>query len=100
MDIDFTHEETGSKGRYLAHIAGEADTGEATYSRIGPTRIILDHTGVPESLKGKGVGSALARHIVAEARAKGFTIVPLCPFFKAQAERHPEWSDVVEGLKS
>lgn len=98
MDIQITQEENGSKGRYVAHIDGEADTAEMTYSRISPTRIIVDHTGVPESLGGRGVGSALARHVVAEARAKGFTIVPLCPFLKAQAERHPDWADVIEGV--
>mgnify|MGYP000657218153 CR=1 FL=1 len=98
MDITITLEESGSKGRYVAHVDGQADTGEMTYSRLSPTRIIVDHTGVPDSLKGMGVGSALARHVVAEARDKGFTIVPLCPFLKAQADRHPDWSDVIEGL--
>ena len=98
MDITITHEESGSKGRYVAHVGGHADTGEMTYSRLSPTRIIVDHTGVPDSLKGMGVGSALARHVVAEARAKGFTIVPLCPFLKAQADRNPDWSDVIEAL--
>ena len=52
-----------------------------------------------DSLKGMGVGSALARHVVAQAREKGFTIVPLCPFLKAQAERHADWDDVIEGMK-
>jgi len=98
MDIEITHEETGAKGRYIAYVAGETDTGEMTYSRISPSRIIVDHTGVPESLGGQGVGSALARHVVAEAREKGFTIVPLCPFLKAQAERHPDWAAVIEGV--
>jgi hypothetical protein len=98
MDIQITQEETGSKGRYVAHIDGETDTAEMTYSRISPSRIIVDHTGVPDSLGGKGIGTALARHVVAEARATGFTIVPLCPFLKAQAERHPDWADVIEGM--
>ena len=98
-EITFTHEETGSKGRYVAHIEGQSDVGEMTYSRLSATRVIVDHTGVPESLKGQGVGSALARHIVSEARTKGFTILPLCPFLKAQASRHPDWADVIEGLK-
>ncbi|WP_300545154.1 GNAT family N-acetyltransferase [Maricaulis sp.] len=98
MDIQITLEETGSKGRYIAHIPGHEDTGEMTFSRIGPKRVIVDHTGVPDTLKGMGVGAALARNVVAEARAKGFTIVPLCPFLKAQAERHPDWADVIEGL--
>jgi len=33
--------------------------------------------------------------VVGDARAKGFRIVPLCPFFKAQAQRPPDWADVV-----
>ena len=28
----------------------------------------------------------------AQARADGVRIIPLCPFFKAQAQRHPEWT--------
>lgn len=100
MDIEFSHEQAGDKGRYVAMSLAEAETGEATYSRVSPTRIIVDHIGVPESLGGKGVGSALARHIVEQAREHGFTIVPLCPFMKAQAERNPDWADVVEGDKA
>ena len=42
------------------------------------------------------VADALAERVVADARAEGFRIVPLCPFFKAQAMRHPDWADVVQ----
>ncbi|MCY0148183.1 GNAT family N-acetyltransferase [Hoeflea sp. G2-23] len=87
-------EETGpSGGRYIARLDGvEA---EMTYSRTSPQLIIIDHTGVPDSLRGKGVGQALAAHAVEAARAGGWKIIPLCPFFKAQAQRHPEWRDAV-----
>lgn len=95
-DITITLEDNGHKGRYVAHVAGEADVGEMTFSRINDKLIIVDHTGVPDSLVGKGVGKALAENVVAEARAKGFRIVPLCPFLRAQYERHhPEWADVM-----
>ncbi len=66
-----------------------------TYSRASPQLIIIDHTGVPDSLRGKGVGQALALHAIEAARAGGWKIIPLCPFFKAQAQRHQEWRDVV-----
>jgi len=52
---------------------------------------------VPDALRGKGVGQALAQHAVDDARAGGWKIFPLCPFFKAQAARHPEWKDVLSG---
>lgn len=87
-------EETGpSGGRYIATLEGvEA---EMTYSRASPQLVIIDHTGVPDSLRGKGVGQALALHATEAARAGGWKIIPLCPFFKAQAQRHQEWRDVV-----
>ncbi len=91
MQISDENGPTG--GRYLARLEGvEA---EMTFSRASPQLVIIDHTGVPDSLRGKGVGQALALHAVEAARAGGWKIIPLCPFFKAQAQRHPEWRDVV-----
>ena len=97
-DITITREETASKGRYLARIEGQAEEAEMTFSRVSASQVIIDHTGVPDSLRGLGVGVALARHAVEDARTRGFRVVPLCPFFKAQAQRHPDWSDVVTGI--
>ncbi|MFY0637305.1 GNAT family N-acetyltransferase [Maricaulis maris] len=98
MTIRITREDSGSKGRFIAHVEGQAETGEMTWSRLSSSRIIVDHTGVPDSLRGLGVGAALARQVVETARAEGVTILPLCPFLKAQAERHPDWSDVIETI--
>ena len=92
--MDITSEETHSGGRYLARLEGHE--GEMTYSRTSPTLIIIDHTGVPDALRGKGVGQALALHAVEEARKGGWKIIPLCPFFHAQADRHPDWQDVIK----
>lgn len=94
-EISITLEESGAKGRYVARVTGFDEVGEMTFSRLSDKLVIVDHTGVPDSLRGQGVGQALAAHVVAEARAKGFRIVPLCPFLRAQYERHPEWADVM-----
>ena len=91
-----TLEEDSSKGRYIHRSGAAGDAAEITFSRVSPTRIIVDHTGVPESMRGQGVGARLAAHVVADARSKGERIIPLCPFFKAQAQRHDDWADVVE----
>ncbi|MDF1607987.1 GNAT family N-acetyltransferase [Hoeflea sp. YIM 152468] len=80
-------------GRYLARL--ESAEAEMTFSRASPHLVIIDHTGVPDSLRGKGVGQALASHAVEAARIGGWKIIPLCPFFKAQAQRNPDWRDVV-----
>jgi hypothetical protein len=94
-EFEITREETDSKGRYATVVDGhEADM---TYSRAGASTIIIDHTGVPDALRGRGVGQALVRRGVEDARAEGRKIVPLCPFAKAQIARHPEWQDVLQG---
>lgn len=93
--IDITLQEANGKGAYVARVAGVSEPAEMTFSRTGPALIIVDHTFVPDSMRGKGVGAALAAHVIGEARAKGFKIVPLCPFLQSQVERHPDWSDVV-----
>lgn len=93
--MQITQEEGRSGGRYRAELAGHF--GEMTYSRASPSLIIIDHTQVDDALRGKGVGQALAEHAVLEARSGGWKIIPLCPFFKAQVERHPEWHDIIQG---
>lgn len=93
--ITITRSEDGSKGRYEARVDGHDGLGELTYSRLGPSKIIADHTGVDDSLRGLAVGKALVERLVADARSEDFRIVPLCPFVRAQYQRHPEWSDVM-----
>ncbi|UWQ17525.1 GNAT family N-acetyltransferase [Jannaschia sp. M317] len=67
-----------------------------TYSRLGTTKLIVDHTDVPEALQGQGVGMMLAERMISDARAEGLRVIALCPFVKAQAQRHPDWADVIE----
>lgn len=94
QDFEVMREEGESKGRYFTHVDG--NEAELTYSRAGAAMIIIDHTGVPDALRGRHVGQALVRRCVEDARAEGRKIVPLCPFAKAQIARHPEWQDVLQ----
>ena len=95
--VSISREDSDTKGRYVAKVDGFDDEGELTFSKLGENTVIADHTGVPESLRGQGVGKALVERLVADAREQGFKIVPLCPFVKAQYGQHPEWSDVMDG---
>ena len=90
-DHEITREQGPTKGRYVIRRNGEE--AELTYSITSPTLIIADHTGVPDSFRGTGAGLALITRMVADARAEGFRIMPLCPFVNAQRRKHPEWSD-------
>ena len=93
--ITITHSESKSRGRYEAHVEGREGSGELTYSRVSPTKIIADHTGVDDSLRGTGAARALVERLVADARKDGTRIVPQCSYVLAQFRRNPDWSDVM-----
>jgi predicted GNAT family acetyltransferase len=65
------------------------------YERKGD-RIVFLHTEVPAALEGRGIGSALARGALDDARARGLSVVPLCPFVRAYIQRHPEYLPLVD----
>ncbi len=80
----------GRKGRYVLR-RGDAEA-ELTYSVVSPVMVIADHTGVPAAMRGTGAGRALVERLVADARAEGFKIVPLCPFVNLMRRKHPGWA--------
>lgn len=93
-EVTVDREDSPKGGRYFVRVNGEE--AEMTYSRAGSTRIIIDHTGVPDALRGLSLGLQLVEAAVKDARGEGFKIIPLCPFAKATLEKHPEWQDVVQ----
>ena len=86
-------EDRPSGGRWAVVVDGHE--AEMTYSRASPTLIIIDHTEVPDALRGRGVGQALVERAVLDARREGFRIIPLCPFARAQFARQTAWRDVL-----
>ncbi|HYC73252.1 GNAT family N-acetyltransferase [Brevundimonas sp.] len=57
--------------------------------------LMITETLVPVALEGQGIASRLAKHVIANARARGLLILPVCPFFSAYLQKHPEHADVV-----
>ena len=90
---DLTIADAPGARRYEARIDGEL-AGFVDY-RLAGTRRILLHTEVPPALGGRGIGAALARHILDEARAAGARVTVKCPFIQAYLVRHPEYTDIV-----
>jgi predicted GNAT family acetyltransferase len=91
---DITLEDGGSKGRYVYRLG--ADEAVLSFTKVGESRIIIDHTEVPSAFRGQGVGPLLVARAVADTRAAGKAILPLCPFAASQFRRHPEWEDVLD----
>ncbi|HEY0212134.1 MAG TPA: GNAT family N-acetyltransferase [Paenirhodobacter sp.] len=95
-NVHISYQDQPTKGRYVARVDGIDAEGELTISKVSDVLIIADHTYVPDAQRGNGVASALVDRLITDARAKGQRIVPLCPFVRAQALRHPEWADVIQ----
>ena len=57
--------------------------------------IIFAHTEVDPGFDGRGVAAALVRHSLDEARRRGLTVIPLCPFYHGWIQRHPQYQDVL-----
>ena len=70
------------------------DLAVVIYNLSGPNLMITE-TLVPEALEGQGIASRLARHVLEDARSRGLLILPVCPFFAAYLQKHPEHADVV-----
>ena len=88
--------EGGAEGRYVAVVDGLES--EMTFTRIKRGKrdvMIIDHTGVPKALSGRGVGLALVARAIEDARAEGFRIVPHCSFVRVMLQRHKEWRDAL-----
>lgn len=79
--------------RYEARL-GEEVAGWVDYGRVR-NRLVAIHTEVRPEFGGRGIGAALVRHVIADARANGFTITPRCPLFVTHFERHPADRDVL-----
>jgi len=83
---DVTVTRNDEAGRYEALANGEL-AGYVEF-RSRADHIIFTHTETLPEFAGQGVGSALAEQALADAVAKGLTIVPVCPFIARYLRRH------------
>jgi uncharacterized protein len=83
-----------SRERYEAHLDGEL-AGILEY-RVTRGRIALIHTEVLPVHEGRGVGSALVRFALDDARRRELRVIPTCPYVQDYLRRHPE-DDIVVG---
>ncbi len=93
--MEIIQQQTENKGSFYVGENGKVVT-EMTYSVVNPSLIIIDHTEVDDSLKGKGAGMKLLNKAVEYARANNIKIIPLCPFAKSVFDKkHEEYKDVL-----
>ncbi|MFF7158542.1 GNAT family N-acetyltransferase [Streptomyces sp. NPDC093221] len=86
--------------RYEARVDGDAEVaGVAEYIRTAEL-IAFVHTEVRTEHEGAGVGSALVRTSLDEARAANLRVLATCPFYAGWISRHPEYQDLLYQSRS
>jgi uncharacterized protein len=63
---------------------------ELFYAPFSEDVLDLQHTEVPLSGQGRGIGSALVRAALAYAREHGMRVMATCPYVRAWLRKHPE----------
>lgn len=82
--------------RYEAHLDDQL-AGVLEYLVEGG-QIDLVHTEVATDHEGQGIGAALARFALDDARRRGLRVIASCPYVRAYLARHPEDHDLVIGM--
>lgn len=79
--------------RYEATLDGTL-AGFAEYNLLTDA-ILFSHTEVLPAHEGKGVGSALAKHVLDDARARQLHVIPVCQFIAGYIRKHRDYADLV-----
>jgi predicted GNAT family acetyltransferase len=93
--LEIKLEQSVTKGSFYVEENGQRPA-NMTFSKAGDSLIIIDHTEVSDSLRGKNVGKQLVAAAVEHARKNNLKILPLCPFAKSVFERVKEYQDVLQ----
>lgn len=78
--------------RFVARVDG-GQAGYATYIRT-PELVAFLHTEVEPEFEGRGIGSALARAALDDARSRGQQVLAACPFIAGWIAHHPDYQDL------
>ena len=91
---DVRNEQTRpASGRYVISVDG-VDAGFTMYG-LRDGIVTFRHTEVDPSFEGQGLGSALARGALDDARARDLKVKAMCPFIASYLKRHPDYQDIV-----
>ncbi len=80
--------------RHQYELPVDGELAVVTYN-LSPPNLMITETLVPQRLEGRGIASRLAKHVLADAKARDLLVLPVCPFFSAYLQKHPEHADVV-----
>jgi len=93
--VNFQHKSGETKGEFYLERDGEVKA-KITYSKLGTTQIIIDHTEVSDDLRGENIGKQLVEYAIQYARDHKLKVIPLCPFANSVIRRDKSLQDVLK----
>lgn len=91
MDTRVTRDDQA--GRYELHVEGRV-VGVADYSVDGD-RVVMPHTVIDPSQRGRGLAAILVAHALDDIRAEGRRVVPTCWYVAEFIDRNPDYADLL-----
>jgi predicted GNAT family acetyltransferase len=91
-------ERVDAKHRYEILVNGEP-AGLAAYRDRGEQRVFF-HTEVDDAFAGQGLAKRLVQQALADVRASGKRIVPVCPYVAKFLTKHDEFADITDPVTS
>ena len=85
---------TLNTARHRFELTVDGATAYVAFERSGDV-ITFTHTIVPEALGGRGIGSALARHVLDYAAEHRLRVCPQCSFIRGYIAKHPEYAGLM-----
>ncbi|MFH8442119.1 GNAT family N-acetyltransferase [Streptomyces sp. NPDC018026] len=76
-------------------LVGGRRAGLTAYRDLGVQRVFF-HTEIDEAFAGQGLAAQLVRQALADVRASGMRIVPVCPYVAKFLKRHDEFADITD----
>ena len=80
--------------RQRFHLQVEGHEAELTY-QLRDGVMVIDHTGVPGAIGGRGVAGHLVRTAFEHARTQGWRVLPACSYAEVWAARHLDYADLL-----
>lgn len=87
MDPEPQVERNDDEGRYEVRF-GDTVAGFTEFFTDSHGRLVFPHTEIDPAFEGRGLGGILVGEAMADAAARGETVVPRCPFVMRYLRRH------------